>query len=239
MMSLSKEWAILSRAMYGQEFIDELAQFLKEQGVKTILECGCGDGNVLWGLAKKGFRGVGIDGSLEMIQIANAKYQHSGIEYKHLNWLDLEKISGQYDCVLCRGNSLSYVLNWDGLTQEQPLIDVAVSRSIGLMFERLRAGGLLYLDTVRQEDIDRGNREIEIKYPEIRLIGKIEYNFKRKLRRTYGKGVLFGEDFSGGAESVFISPRELTGILKRFRPSKIWSPQIKGEINYHVICAQK
>ena len=41
MMSLSKEWALLSRAMYGQDFIEELSEFLKGQKVKTILECGC------------------------------------------------------------------------------------------------------------------------------------------------------------------------------------------------------
>ena len=60
MMSLSEEWALLSREMYGQKFIDELAEFLQKQKVRTILECGCGDGYVLNGLAQKGFSGIMI-----------------------------------------------------------------------------------------------------------------------------------------------------------------------------------
>ena len=69
MISLSKEWAILSRVMYGEKFHQELSDFLKKNNVKTILECGCGDGNVLKGLAKRGFIGLGIDNNVEMIQM--------------------------------------------------------------------------------------------------------------------------------------------------------------------------
>ncbi len=240
MMSLSKEWALLSRAMYGQDFIDELSKFLQRQKVKTILECGCGDGNVLQGLAKKGFRGLGIDGDSEMIQMANGKHNHPNISYLHLNWLNLENISEQYDCVMCRGNSLSYVLNWGKDKKDSPKrVIESATKSIGLMFNRLSLNGLLYVDTVRQEDIEVGDREIEIKYPNISLRARIEYDLERRTRRTYGEGIVLGEEFIGGGESVFITPKELEGMLEKFKPKKIWHPDIRNEINYHVICATK
>ena len=158
-MSLSKEWALLSRAMYGQKFIDELAEFFRKNNIKTILECGCGDGNVLYGLAKRGFRGIGIDEDSEMIQMANQEHSHPNITYIRLDWLNLGKISEQYDCVMCRGNSLSYVLNW-GKDKKTPfeIIIKSIAKSISLMFDRLKPNGLLYTDTVRQEDINACNR---------------------------------------------------------------------------------
>ena len=240
MMSLSKEWALLSRAMYGQDFIDELADFLKKQKVKIILECGCGDGNVLQGLAKKGFRGLGIDGDSEMIKMANQEHNHPNISYLTLNWLDLERISGQYDCVLCRGNSLSYVLNWNKskkLSKEE--VTGAIKRSVGLMLRKLKPHCLLYVDTVKQEDIEEGSREFEITYPNISMRAKIEYDLKRRIRRTSGEGRLYGEEFKGVGESFFITPNELEELIKEFNPSRVWHPVIQNEINYHVVCAKK
>lgn len=239
-MSLSKKWALLSRAMYGQKFTEELSKFLKRQKVKTILECGCGDGNVLFGLAKKGFSGVGIDGCSEMIKIANQEHSHPNISYRILNWLDLERISSQYDCVMCRGNSLSYVLSWGKIKQEPAeIVTSSVVKSISLMFDRLKPKGMLYTDTVRQEDIDLGNKEIELKFPNVSLKGKIEYDLKRRIRRTYGRGTLFGEEFYGGQESIFIPPSELEKLLQDHNPVKIWQPLLIYEKNYQIICCRK
>ncbi len=239
-MSLSKEWALLSRAMYGQNFIEELSNFLKRQKVRTILECGCGDGNILQGLVNNGFNGLGIDGDSEMIQMANQEHSHPNINYQVLNWLDLGRLSEQYDCVMCRGNSLSYVLNW-GKDKREPaeIVTKSVAKSIGLMFDRLRINGLLYVDTVRQKDIDAGNRKIELKYPNILLKGKIEYDLARRIRRTYGEGVVLGKEFKGGGESVFITPNELEGMILGLKPARVWHPNLKSEVNYHIVCAKK
>lgn len=240
MMSLSKEWALLSRAMYGQEFIEELSKFLKNQRVETVLECGCGDGNVLQGLAKKGFRGLGIDGDSEMIQIAMEEHSHPNIAYSHLNWLDLAKVHNQYDCLMCRGNSLSYVLHWGkSNSPSSNKIRSAIKKSLDLMLSKVKSGGLLYVDCVKQEEIDEGSKDIELVYPNVYLKARIDYDLKRRIRRTYGEGVLQGERYCGGGESIFISPQELEKMVKEHKPSRVWHPNLKHEINYHVICAKK
>ena len=79
MISLSQEWVLLSKARYGEKFIDELARFLKKRNVKTIFECGCGDGYILYGLAERGFKGVGIDSNSEMISFARKNQSHKNI----------------------------------------------------------------------------------------------------------------------------------------------------------------
>lgn len=239
MMSLSKEWALLSRAMYGQKFIDELAEFLRKNNVKTILECGCGDGNVLRGLATRGFSGLGIDGDPEMIEMAQQEHAHPNIRYLTLDWLKLGKNTKKYDCVMCRGNSLSYVLNWKGGKKVLPRkIKNSIAKSISLMFDRLEPNGLLYVDTVRQEDIDTGNREIELKYPNISLKAQIEYDLEKRIRKTHGEGVVWGEQFKGGGESVFITPNELEEVIKK-HTACVWRPNFRYEQNYEAVCAIK
>ena len=82
MISLSKEWALLSKAMYGEKYIDELADFLRNNKVHSVLECGCGNGDVIRGLAERGFRGVGIDNDKEMILMAKRENPHQNIKYQ-------------------------------------------------------------------------------------------------------------------------------------------------------------
>ena len=239
MISLSQEWAILSRYFYGQEFIDELAEFLKREKINELLECGCGDGNVLRGLAEKGFHGLGIDTSSEMISMALKYNQHPNIIYQKLNWLDLEKITRNFDCVMCRGNSLTSCVSWEKQEINQEEAKKAITKSLELMFEKLNPWGLFYLDTISQREIDNNGGELEFHYPNLYLKARIEYDWHRRIRRTFGQGVVNGEQFSGGSYSYLIRPQEMMDLVKSFHPSKIWSQNLAHEINYQVICVRK
>jgi SAM-dependent methyltransferase len=239
MISLSQEWAILSRYFYGQEFIDELAEFLKREKINELLECGCGDGNVLRGLAEKGFYGLGIDTSSEMISMALKYNQHPNIIYQKLNWLDLEQISKNFDAVMCRGNSLASCISWETEDFNPDKAYSSLQKSLCLMFNKLKNGGLLYLDTVSQREIDNNGGEVEFNFDKFYLKGKIEYDWKTRTRKAYGQGIINGEFFSGGASSYLIRPEELEDLLKSFNPPYIWRPELKNEINYQVICAKK
>lgn len=238
-MSLSKEWALLSRAMYGQEFIDELSDFLHRQKVKTILECGCGDGNVLYGLALKNFEGVGIDADKEMIEKANRDNLHKNIRYKLMDWKNLYQLPDVFDAVICRGNSIS-IVEWGKETKFNPeRIKQLIIKNIDLMLKKVKHGGLFYIDTTSQTEIDMGDHEIKINFPDISLKGKITYDWKNRIRRTYGKGIVHNEPFEGGAISYLITPKELEDIIKGFNIKKIWHPNIKNEKNYYIIYARK
>lgn len=238
MMSLSKEWALLSREMYGQEFVNELAQFLKNQGVQRILECGCGDGYILHGLAQNGFSGVGIDAESEMITLALENHQHQNISYRQMNWLDLGKLKEQFDAVMCRGNSLSPVASWRKGKINPTEARNKIEKSISLFFQRLKQGGLLYVDCVSQREIDK-NGEVEINTPNIQLKGKIEYDWQNMERRVFGSGKVFGEEFSGGSATYLLTASELERIVRSYNPSVIWCPKLVNERNYDIVCVIK
>jgi SAM-dependent methyltransferase len=234
MISLSKEWALLSRAMYGQEFVDELAELLNKHNVKNVLECGCGDGNILYGLAEKGFTGSGIDANEEMISLA-LKSPHPNIRYKRMNWLNLDE--GKYDAVICRGNSLSFVVNWEKELSNPDQARHEINNSISLFFKNLKKGGLLYVDSVHDYDI--GKREVEIRGENIHIKGTIENDVQRKIRTTHGTGTVENEYFEGGSKGYLLTTSELEEIIKSHNPSRILRPKLINENNYGIVCAIK
>ena len=239
MISLSKEWALLSREMYGQEFIDELANFLQKQNVQRILECGCGDGYVLHGLAQKGFSGIGIDASPEMIALALENHQNQNISYRQTSWLDLGRLEDRFDAVICRGNSLPSVANWGKEHINPKDSNKKIEESIGIFFKKLKQGGLLYVDTCSQSEVNKNGGDIEIMTPNIQLKGRIEYDWQNMERRVFGNGKVFGEDFSGGSVSYLLTPDRLEEIVRNYRPSVVWRLRLVNEINYDIVCAKK
>ena len=238
-MSLSKEWALLSKELYGQEFINELADFLQKYDVKTILECGCGDGYILQGLAQKGFEGVGIDSDKEMISLALENHKHPNVSYRQMNWLDIGNLERRFDLVMCRGNSLSAVVSWGNEHLNQSKTKGKIEESINLFFQKLKNGCLLYVDTCSQKEIDKNGGDIKIVTPDIQLKGNVKYDWQTMERMVFGSGKVFGEDFSGGSTSYILTPKELEGIIKNHNPSAVWRPNLIGEKNYEVICAIK
>jgi len=235
MISLSKEWALLSKSVYGQEFIDELAALLKKYNVRTILECGCGDGHILNGLAKQGFSGLGIDLDPEMIALALQQNTHPNISYKQMNWLDLRNLEDCFDAVICRGNSLTAVVSWDKEHVDIELARRKIEESVRLFFSKLKPNGLLYIDTCSLNDVG----DVALKTKDFDLKGTIEHDFKRKERRFYGSGIVQGEYFSGGSTSYLLNVDELEEIIRSCNPSSIFRPKLVHEKHYDIVCALK
>ena len=238
MMSLSKEWSILSKNIYGQSFINELSGFLKDHDVENILECCCGDGNILQGLAKKGFRGVGLDSSAEMISLARKNHSHPNIKYLELDLRCLNSINNNFDIVICRGGSLMSCTTWDkplsSFDHEESskfIID-----SIRSMYSKLEKGGLIYLDTASDKEKPG---KIELKFKDLHLNGTISYDLDKKMRITRGSGIVDGEYFSGECASYLLTSNELEEIVKSIGPQKVWRQALEHETHYDIVCAKK
>lgn len=241
MMSLSKEWSILSEIMYGGEFKDELAKFLKNEGIESLLECGCGDGNIAKGLAiRLGIPIFAIDLDTEMIELANKNNSNTNVTYREMSWLDLDNIDTTFDSVMCRGNSLSYATCWaQGPEDFDPnLAKEMFEKSIHKMKKRLNPGGLLYVDTVPQSEVDNNGGEIKIELGDIKLKGVVEYDLSKRLRYIHGEGTLNGEYFKGGSVSYLFTPDELRQCIKKAGGTNLFSPKIKSEPNYEIVCAR-
>lgn len=96
--------------------IPDLLKVFSGSGVKKILDVGCGTGDHVIGLAKRGFDAVGIDRSAAMINEANKRKKSIPEEARSFGkfmHMDLEKVTskiekGSFDAVLFMGNTISH-----------------------------------------------------------------------------------------------------------------------------------
>lgn len=240
-ISLSQEWSALSETMYGEDFIAELAAFLRQKGVKRILECGCGNGHILEGLAKRGFQGIGIDAGPEMIAMAKKNHSHPNIAYRLMNWLNLDQLDETFNAVLCRSNTLAYVNSWGkGKHDFEPdTTGLLIGKSVRIMYHQLKPGGILYLDTIASDEIVQGNHEVKLRLPGIELSGLIEYDQRKRARYISGSGTVHGRAFRGESVCYLLMADDLVEILRTLQPAEIWQPKLAREPNYDVVCARK
>lgn len=240
-ISLSEEWSALSEAFYGQKFIAELADFFKKYNVSTILECGSGGGHILRGLGEKGFSGLGIDSDEMMTNIAKQHNLNPNVEFKKMNWLELDQLTISYDCVMCRGNSLASAISW-GSSEMRCSIEECrkiIFLSLQKMFKKVKSGGLFYVDTISEQEISEHSRSLTIKAKDIELNAEIKHDFLRKLRYASGEGVIKGRKFKGGSMSYLLSPDELREMLVEIGVKSIFNPKFENEQNYNVLCGIK
>lgn len=105
---------------------------------RSILDCACGSGFLLFDLAERGLRVVGSDVSPEMIALA----QKNGERFKQevplvvAEWQELpKKLNERFDLICCLGNAISHC---ETRADRQA--------SIYAMAEMLNPGGALMLD---------------------------------------------------------------------------------------------
>ncbi len=241
-ISLSEEWVALSEAMYGPDFVNELSELMRQHHIKTVLECGCGDGYILRELGEQGFTGLGIDAEESMISMANKKNVNPNINFQKLNWLELDQIEEKFDMVMCRGNSLSSVSSWGknkDIEFDVQKTHELIFKSLQRMYERLKKGGLFYVDTIAQNEIEQGDRNIEIDIKEIHLKGGRKFNLKNRTVATFGEGFVNGKFFKGGTISYLIYPEELKNMMEKLNSTEIWTPELEYEKNYQIFCIKK
>lgn len=94
-----------------------LRGYLSREDIKSVLDVGCATGSYVLELSNWGYSAFGVDLSQEMIEIARQKawQQKSMAKFMMANMLDLEDVPGQFDGILCLGNTLAH------LTQEAQL----------------------------------------------------------------------------------------------------------------------
>ena len=91
----------------NRSFLGFIEGFLGEPGSR-ILDLGCGPGGYVDTIANQGYEAVGIDSSTEMVK--QAQENCSGSFYP-FSFTEIHRLDGQFDCIFCIGNSLSYLPN--------------------------------------------------------------------------------------------------------------------------------
>ncbi len=156
-----------------------------------------------------------------------------------MNWLRLDRFGGQFDAVICRGNSLPYAVSWNKDEIDPEKAQRAIMESLRQMWAKVKPGGILYVDAVPKAEVEKGGGPIKFNAPGVNLEGTVEYDLKNRIRHMKGGGTINGEEFEGEAYSYVILPEEIESILRDFGAEEVWSPELKHEKNYQIICAKK
>lgn len=216
-------------------------------GVKTLLDCSIGSGNLTLELAELGYQVTGSDLSEVMLSRCREKAEKRGLEVELFpsDFREIDKTApGKYDCVMSTGNSLPYVSNED------------VVRTLGSMDRLITPGGYLYLDTRNWDKIlaekqqyyfyrpmFHGDLRVDtIQFWEHHLDGTITFHIVFTLERE-GKVVqreVFQEFYHPIKRSVIENALEKMGYqIERFGPHPIQAPVPAEEAEWYCILAKK
>lgn len=183
----------------------------------AVLDVAAGTGNLAVELSKLGYRVTAIDVDPAMTERMEAKRQAAGEEGFEPLLLDMRGLNTlpaqSYDAVLCVGNSLVHLDN---------LIEIA--DAVIRMYDRLKPGGVLILQTVNYDRILRDHVK------ELPLIERQAGEAKVVFRRVYEMGedgILFLGHLtveSGGQQDSYrnevrllpLQSEELLQIMEQF-----------------------
>lgn len=123
------------------EEIDFLSKIFSNQGIKTVIDLGCGTGEHVHALQEKGFEITGVDISETMIDIAKKRYTNSKFI---LEDLQKYKVENPVDSVICIFGTFNYLIKNED-----------VSESIENIKNNLMPEGLLILEIWNSYPVQR------------------------------------------------------------------------------------
>jgi SAM-dependent methyltransferase len=118
---------------YDEEF-DFYNKHLKSNNIQSIVEVGCGTGNLAKRFVDANYDYLGIDLFQEMLNIAVENAPNASFKQSDVRKLSLDK---KYDCVLITGRSISYLI------ENQGLID-----AFGNLNHCLNSNGIVMFDAI-------------------------------------------------------------------------------------------
>ncbi|MFZ6012779.1 MAG: class I SAM-dependent DNA methyltransferase [Bacteroidota bacterium] len=179
MTQLYTTYADLYHKMY-QSFIDYDEEYnyyknlVDREGAKTILEIGCGTGQLAYRFVNDGYVYVGIDISDEMLNYARAV-----LPEKHFRKMDMRSLSFEtpFDAVMITARSISYLLTNNDVND--------AFRSIKNV---LNKNGTLIFDFINAESFIPDISEDEVIHHEVMIDGvkyKRESMFNKKVTTSW------------------------------------------------------
>lgn len=132
---LAEHYFALERSPSGLELdVSHLEGVLRENGADRVLDVGCGSGEHVAELNRRGFDATGLDRSSGMIETARSRFPTQATRFVVGDW-DHFPASVPFDAVLCLFGSLGYRLK-----------DARVLRSLRAFRSALRPGGVAVLE---------------------------------------------------------------------------------------------
>lgn len=249
-------WDTCIKFIYDEEYPKALAEFLKASKSNRILDASCGIGFPAIGLRKQGFDIVCSDASTTMLKTfyRNCVKEGVRIESKRLFWNELsENFKEEFDCVMCRGNSLPYVVSWENEKPDLSMAEKEIEEALKNFHAVLRKGGICYVDLSPREAYTPEQTHFVEEFAEKELNGKIlgmVWNIRHDLVnkvRTWEPEIIIRHKNSEVIEKAKVSYKayhlrhsELISLMKKAGFRDICQyVEIKGEKNYDIFIGCK
>lgn len=250
-MDIAELWDICIGFMWGEEYLKGLYSFLRENNVKSAIDCGGGTGFPSIELKKMGWDVTYADESKVMFERFRKKTAADSIcmPCYLTNWLELTKnIPRKFDAVLCRGNSLVYVNSWDrgqiGQVQEGARCNILAA--LRQFRKILNKGGVLYVDLTNRREFDRPNYPIiedfggrTINGKKAKLVWEMTHDYENKIRVWKAILTIGGKKYEFENYSYPLRHKELIGLMKEAGFRNVHEAEIVGENNYNVFVGYK
>jgi SAM-dependent methyltransferase len=229
-----------------EKFIEGLDSFLKNNRIHNVLDCSGGIGFPVIGLKQMSWDVSYSDGSAKMFDIFQSKIRDKGLEIPSYlcDWSKLtSKIHRQFDCVLCRGNSLVYIDSWG----ENQISDTTLNKirdALRQFWSLLNEDGILYVDIYNEpgKDVEIVKKDLgvrEYKGKIIELKWHTVYDMERKNRTWNIAYSSENEEGSLSFSSYLLSHAELISLLYEVGFKKVEQVEISGENVFTVYIAKK
>ncbi|AFK05004.1 Methyltransferase type 11 [Emticicia oligotrophica DSM 17448] len=157
---------------YDQEF-KFYDKHLKENDVRSVLEIGCGTGNLAKRLINAKFDYFGVDLFQEMLDIAATNAHKEYFLQADVRSMKLDKT---FDCVIITGRSISY------LTENKGIIE-----ALKCINNSLKMNGLLLFDAIDAEKMFLDFKEIRTDKLEVEF-GQNKYKRVSKSKKNLSSG---------------------------------------------------
>lgn len=105
------------------EWLDYIEAIWQEHGLQpqTVVDLGCGTGNIAIPLALRGYEVIGIDLSADMLAVARHKQEQLSVSRPNVNWVESNMTQWQWphtvDAVISLCDSMNYLLEENEVLQ--------------------------------------------------------------------------------------------------------------------------
>ena len=205
----------------------------KKLKINSLIDVGCGTGDLSNEASKIIKKSVGIDFSKNMIKLAHNKFKRKNLELYHKNFFDID-INERFDCLSANG-FIEY-LSLKDIDKFIKFSKKIVKQNKFIIFgTRNRLFNLFSLNKFSENEFKKTT--FKKFYEESIALNRIKFSDFIKLKKNRFEEVLFKQPKTGidVDKRHQFSPLQLVDILKRNN----WEPLDFYPINYHPVVPTK
>jgi len=159
-----------------------LHDYLSQEALTSVLDIGCGTGTFALEISQGGVKVLGVDLSDEMVEISKKKAQERGIiaSFAKADMRDLSEIQGEFEGILCLGNTIAHV---SGETELNQVLAQFREKGAHLLLQTVNYDRIL-ANQVKELPIIKTNHLTFYRFYTYRVDGKIDFSMRIEFPET-------------------------------------------------------